>query len=123
MAKQTILIVEDKSEFRKIYGDRLRFDGYDVKDAADGKEALKVLEENSVDLIITDINMPNMDGYELIQAVRANESTKDIPILVMSVFDQGEHVEKARALGATDYIVKGTRTPNAVTEKVKEILS
>ncbi len=61
-------------------------------DAADGDQALKVLAENSVDLIITDINMPHKDGYELITAVKADEKLKHIPIVVMSVFDQGAYL-------------------------------
>ncbi len=118
MHKATILIAEDKDEFRTIYGDRLRFGGYDVLDASDGNQALEVLRANKVDLIITDINMPHKDGYELIKEVKADEKLKSIPIIVMSVFDQGDHLKKAIELGAVDYLVKGGVTPNAVNEKI-----
>lgn len=123
MEKVTILIVEDKAEFRTIYGDRLQFAGYEVIEASDGQEALKILESHQVALIMTDINMPNMDGYEFIAAVRAKENLKNIPILVLSVFDQAENLKKAKSLGATDYLVKGMHTPNAVLEKIKGMLS
>jgi CheY-like chemotaxis protein len=120
--KGTILIVEDKHEFREIYGDRLRFGGYHVLDAGDGVEALEILKKNKVDLIMTDINMPNKDGFELIKDVRADLTNQAIPIIVMSVFDRGEHVEKANALGANEYLVKGRVTPNEVLEKIDKLL-
>lgn len=123
MNGKTILIVEDKDEFRKIYGDRLRFGGYEVLDASDGNEALKVLEEKKVDLVITDLNMPNKDGYELIKDIRAGEKTKSIPVVVMSVFDQAEHLKQATDLGADDYLVKGMTTPNEVLEKIKKYIA
>ncbi len=122
MNKGTILISEDQAEFRKIYGDRLRFSGYTVLDAEDGNEALEQLNSQQVDLIMTDLNMPNKDGFDLISDVRANEKTKQIPIIVMSVFDQPEHLERALKLGANDYLVKGRYSPNDVLNKVEDLL-
>ncbi len=122
MNKGLILFVEDKDEFRKIYGDRLRFEGYDVAEAADGEEALHFLKSKPVNLVITDINMPKMDGYQLIKEIKTDDALKSIPILVMSVFDGGEHLKKALDLGAADYLVKGMHTPNAVTEKIEKLI-
>ena len=123
MAKGTILIVEDKDEFRKIYGDRLRFAGYDVLDAKDGIEALEVLKNKKADVVITDINMPKKDGYELLADLKADANLKSIPVIVMSVFDQGDHLKKAVDLGAASYFVKGTITPNQVTEKIDSLVA
>lgn len=123
MTKGTILIVEDKHEFRKIYGDRLRFGGYDVLEAGDGNEALDVVRSKKIDLIMTDINMPNKDGYALLSDLKADSKLKDIPVIVMSVFDQGEHLEKAKSLGAIDYLVKGRTTPNDVVGKIDSLIS
>ncbi len=122
MTKGIVLIVEDKDEFRKIYGDRLRFSGYEVLDAGDGNEALKVLAVNRVDIVVTDISMPNKDGFELIADIKADEKLKNIPVIVMSVFDQSDHLNKARELGATDYIVKGLNTPNDVVQKIDSVI-
>lgn len=123
MYKGTILIVEDKDEFRKIYGDRLRFAKYEVLDAGNGDEALNLLRKEKIDLVITDINMPKKDGYELIQEMKTDDSLKHIPVIVMSVYDQGDHIKKALMLGAADYLVKGMYTPNTVTEKVDAIIA
>ncbi len=120
--KGVILLADDKKEFRDIYGDRLRFAGYDVLEAEDGAQALKILGEKKPDLIISDINMPKMDGYDLITAIKINDTIKNTPIIVMSVFDQSEHFKKAMELGAADYLVKGVTTPNAFVEKVNAIL-
>ncbi len=121
--KGTILIADDREEFRKIYGDRLSFAGYNILEAQNGEEALKILEDKHPDLIISDINMPRMDGYQLIANIKAKDEIKNIPILVMSVFDQSEHLKKAVDLGAIDYLVKGTNTPNAVVEKVDALFA
>lgn len=123
MTKGTVLIVEDKDEFRKIYGDRLRFSGYDVLDAADGNQALEVLRSKRVDIVVTDINMPHKDGYELIADVKKDEKLKQIPIVVMSVFDQSEHLKKALELGATSYFVKGSITPNEVASRIDALMA
>lgn len=122
MSKPVILIVEDKDEFRKIYGDRLRFGGYDVLDARDGNEALTILRSQPIAVVMTDINMPNKDGFELIADMKADPVLKTIPILVMSVFDRGDHLEKAISLGADAYLVKGMHTPNQVLEQIKSMV-
>lgn len=122
MERKKILIIEDKKEFRDIYGDRLRFGGFDILEAGDGGQALKLLSEQHVDLIMTDLNMPNMDGFEFITETKKDEKIKNIPIIVMSVFDRQDYVKKALELGANDYLVKGMHTPNDVLDKVKNLL-
>ncbi len=117
-----VLIVEDKDEFRKIYGDRLRSAGYVVVDASDGNQALEVLRSQKIDLVITDINMPHKDGYELITDMKADEKLKAIPVMIMTVFDEPDHLKKAVDLGAADYLVKGMNTPNMVKEKVGALI-
>lgn len=121
--KATILMAEDKDEFRKIYGDRLRFAGYKVLDASDGLKALEVIKTEKVDLVMTDINMPNMDGYRLTSELRSMEEYRNLPIIVMSVFDKGEHLTKALEAGANEYFVKGQYTPNDITTKIEALLA
>jgi two-component system chemotaxis response regulator CheY len=80
--------------------------GYDVVQAEDGVAALEWLETNSVDVIVTDINMPRMDGFGLIDALRAQSRFRDCPILVLSTESSDEKKARARAAGATGWIVK-----------------
>ena len=123
MTKGTILIIEDNEEFRKIYGDRLIYEGFDILEAEDGEKGLALLREHSVQLIITDINMPKLDGFGFIEAIKKNKTLMHIPIVVMSVFDTHDHMVKAREMGAEGYIVKGTQTPIEVARKVQEVMA
>jgi response regulator RpfG family c-di-GMP phosphodiesterase len=118
----TVLIVEDEERFRDIYGDRLMADGYKVKMAQNGNEALKVLESGEVDLIMTDIVMPSMDGREFVKTIKSKTVWKNIPILVLSVMGDRESIQELTDLGVTDYTVKGMFTPLDISKKIADIL-
>ncbi|RKY67101.1 MAG: response regulator [Candidatus Latescibacterota bacterium] len=101
-----ILVAEDSPTVRKLVTLALKAQGFRVVQAQDGMDALEKLARYEVDLIITDLNMPNMDGYSLIQAIRENEHLKDVPIIVLSSEAKEEDKQKAFALGADSYLVK-----------------
>ncbi len=98
-----ILVADDEADIRKVVRDALMKDGHDVETAVDGAEALAVLEEGEFDLVVTDLNMPRVDGLELVRQVRAKSA---VPILVLTV--RAEEREKVRLLdaGADDYVTK-----------------
>jgi len=105
MARQ-VLVVDDSPTVRTMVKTTLQNEGYDVITAQDGEKALKTADDTKVDLIITDINMPNMDGIELIKMLRSGESNKHTPILVITT-EGGSNVKEAgKAAGATGWIVK-----------------
>jgi two-component system chemotaxis response regulator CheY len=101
-----VLTVDDSKTMRDMVGFTLRGAGFEVLEAEDGVRALSVLSTNSVDLIITDINMPNMDGVTLVKQLRAKPNFKSTPILILTT--EGGDAKKAegRAAGATGWIVK-----------------
>jgi len=101
-----ILIVDDSRTVRDSLKFFLKEGGYDVLEGADGVEALKVLETARPNLIITDVNMPNMDGLTLLENVRKSSDHKFIPVLVLTTESQQSIMEKGKALGATGWIVK-----------------
>ncbi len=101
-----VLIVDDSLSVRKYLSAFLTTRNLKVYSASNGGEALKVLEENEVDLIITDLEMPIMHGYELVSRIRASSQWKGIPIIVLTSRSTGKHKEKALELGADDYIIK-----------------
>ena len=105
MAKK-ILIVDDSKAIRQSIRFVLEQNEYQVLDAEDGLDALEKLENGTVDLIITDVNMPNMNGIELIQEVRGKDGFKFVPILVLTTESQNSVMEKGKAAGATGWIVK-----------------
>ena len=104
--KKVILVADDSPTIRKFVSFSLKSHGFDVIAASDGMEAFELLPNSNVDLIITDLNMPNMDGFELIKAVREDENKKDIPIIILSSLKGSEEIEKGLSVGANSYMVK-----------------
>ena len=101
-----IMIVDDSASMRQMIKFTLSNAGYDVVEAVDGVDALSKLNAHPVNLIIADINMPNMDGIELIRNVRAHEGHKFTPIIVLTTESQKSLKEEGKAAGATGWIVK-----------------
>lgn len=102
----TVLTVDNSRMMREMLAMVLREAGFNVLQAEDGLDGLKVLEEAEPDVIITDINMPNLDGYGFIEGVRRDRRHRSRPILVLSTESDPEKKGRARAAGATGWIVK-----------------
>ena len=103
---RTILTVDDSPSMRALLRHALVAEGYRVSAAEDGVDALDRIDEAAPDVVITDINMPRMDGFGLIEAVRRTERWANVPILVLSTEFSDEKKQRARAAGATGWIVK-----------------
>jgi len=103
---KTIMIVDDSRTVRESLKFFLNEGGYKVLEGSDGKEAFDILQDTDADLVITDVNMPNMDGLGLIEELRKNSRHKFTPILVLTTESQQSIMEKGKALGATGWIVK-----------------
>jgi two-component system chemotaxis response regulator CheY len=101
-----ILTVDDSSSIRQMLGLTLRRAGYEVVEAVDGKDGLGKAGGGKFDLIVTDLNMPNMDGLELIAAVRKLPTYAFVPILMLTTESQAEKKDAGRKAGATGWIVK-----------------
>lgn len=115
-----ILIVDDSESIREIVSFTLENAGHDVVKANDGQDALKFLNGDKIDLIITDLHMPVMDGIELIKKVRQNETYKYIPILFLTTESQTEKKIEAKNAGATGWIIKPFM-PAKLIEAVKKV--
>lgn len=119
MAKQA-LVVDDSQTMRNMVSVAMKKIGFDVMLAKDGVEAIQALEGKNVDVVITDINMPNMDGIELIRLLRENPTSKFTPILVLTTED-GENIKKAgKEAGATGWVVKPFN-PEILCNTVKKV--
>jgi two-component system chemotaxis response regulator CheY len=105
-AMTTVLAVDDSTSMRQMVGYALRRGGYEVLEAADGVEALAVLEGHAVDVLITDQNMPNMDGLQLTRAVRAQPRWGRLPILVLTTDADPTLKQAGREAGATGWLQK-----------------
>lgn len=103
---KTVLIVDDSIAVRQSTRFTLEQAGYSVNEAGDGIEALSALNIRKADLVLTDVNMPNMDGITLVKKIREREDGKFTPILVLTTESQGSIVQKGKDAGATGWIVK-----------------
>jgi DNA-binding response OmpR family regulator len=117
--KVTILIVEDQLGFQMVYKDLLAGEGYEVLSALDGLAGWELALEKKPSLVLLDLGLPQLDGFEVLRRMRDNAETKTIPVIVFSVMGEKSSVNKAIGMGANDYTVKGFLTPRQVLGKIK----
>ena len=117
-----ILLVEDDPFLIDIYTTKLKKEKFSVEVAVDGEECLSKLKETMPDLLILDIVLPNVDGWEVLRKIKANPKLKTIPVVVLSNLGQKEEVEKGKKLGAAKYLIKAYYKPSEVIAEVKKIL-
>lgn len=120
MAK-VIMTVDDSTSIRQMLNFTLSQAGYDVVEAADGQEAADKLAGLHIDMLLTDLNMPNKDGLELIGWVRSMPKFKFIPIIMLTTESEAEMKQKGKAAGATGWIVKPFK-PEQLLAVVKKVL-
>ncbi len=119
--KIKVLIVDDSKMTRNYHAYIIRSNGFLLEEAEDGYEALEKLVSDNFDIILTDINMPRMDGYTFIRRVREMEEYKDIPIIIISTEDEAEDKKKGFEAGADFYIVKPVN-PQKLIEAIKMLV-
>lgn len=118
-----ILFIEDDPLIVKIYTTRLTADGYEVYSADNGEEGIKLAETRTPDLIVLDIMMPKIDGFGVLERLRSEEKTKNVPILVYSNLAQEEEINRAKQIGATEFIIKANLSPTEMVAKIKLYLA
>ena len=120
MAK-TILTVDDSASVRQMVSFTLKGAGYTVLEAVDGEDGLTKLNGGTVDMVITDLNMPKLDGIGFIKKIRANAKCKFIPVIMLTTESQAEKKQAGKAAGATGWIVKPFK-PEQLLDVVKKVL-
>ena len=103
---KVILVVDDSTTVRKFVSVSLEMQGFDVTTACDGIDALEQLPKKKFDLVITDLNMPNMDGFELIKALRESPEYHDLPVIILTSLSDQANKEEGAKLGVLSYVVK-----------------
>jgi DNA-binding response OmpR family regulator len=121
MAKK-ILIVEDDRFLRELIVKKLSNEGYEVFEAVDGEQGMQKTKETKPDLILLDLILPGIDGFEVLTRKKDDPMIAAIPVIVLSNLGQKEDVEKGLGLGAVDYLIKAHFTPGEIIEKVRNIL-
>ena len=119
---KTILVIEDDKFLRELISRKLTGEGFDVLEAVDGEEGIKKIKEGKPDLVLLDLILPSIDGFEVLTRVRDDPEVSSIPVIILSNLGQREEVEKGLKLGAIDYLIKAHFTPGEIIEKIKNVL-
>ncbi len=119
---QNILLVEDDPFLIDIYTTKLEESGFSVEVANDGEVALRKARENKPDLVILDIVLPQIDGWEILRRIKSEPEFKNLKVIILSNLGQKEEVEKGIKLGAAKYLIKAHYTPSQVIKEIKKII-
>ncbi|OGV91715.1 hypothetical protein A2783_02040 [Microgenomates group bacterium RIFCSPHIGHO2_01_FULL_45_11] len=117
-----ILFIEDESALQRAATQVLTEEGYRVYSALDGEAGINLAQKEIPDLILLDLILPKKDGFEVLEALKVDQATQKIPVIILSNLEGSSDVEKALGLGATTYLVKTNYRLNEVVEKIKNLL-
>ena len=117
-----ILFVEDESVLRKTLGDVLTQEGYEIISAEDGEKGLELSKTEKPDLILLDLILPKMNGFEVLESLKKDEIVKDIPVIVLTNLEGSDGISKVIELGASAYLVKAEYSLEELIGKIKHAL-
>lgn len=120
LSMKHILFIEDEPSLQKTLGDLLTQEGFDVSSSLDGEQGLEMAKKKHPDLILLDLILPKMNGFDVLQSLKQDHATKDIPVMVLTNLEGLHDVQKALDLGATMYLVKSDHHLQDILEKVKQ---
>jgi len=121
--KPKVLIVEDDKFFRELMLKKFSNESFEVTVARDGKDALEYLEKNIPKVILLDLILPGLSGYEILALIKGDVKTKNIPVIILSNLGQQEEIDKAMSLGAVDFMVKVNFTLEEIAAKIQKFLT
>ena len=119
---KTILFIEDESALQKTFGDTLKQEGYEMVSALDGEVGLRLAKTKKPDLILLDLILPKINGFEVLKKLKEDKETKEIPVIVLTNLEEVKDVNRALELGATTYLVKANYGLEEVLKKIRQAL-
>ncbi|PIR06855.1 MAG: response regulator [Candidatus Komeilibacteria bacterium CG11_big_fil_rev_8_21_14_0_20_36_20] len=123
MKNYKILIVEDDEFLLQMYTTKLNLEGFKVLGTPSGKQGLKMAKKDTPDLILLDLMLLEMNGIEVLENLKIDDNTKNIPVIILTNYSQKENIDRCLELGADDYLIKAHFVPSEVIVKIKKILS
>jgi len=120
--KKNILIVEDDDFFRELVRKKLLSEDFNVFEAVDGEKGIVAIREKKPDLVLLDLLLPSIDGFEVLSQVKSDAVISSIPIIILSNLGQQEDIERGLKLGANDYLIKSQFDIDQIIEKIRNIL-
>lgn len=118
-----ILLVEDDPFLLKMYTTKFELEGFSVVTASDGEKGIKYAKKEKPDIIILDIMLPKVSGFDVLKAIKDNKETSNIPVILLTNLSQRDEVERGLSLGASGYLIKAHFMPSEVVAKIKEVLN
>lgn len=118
--KNKVLLIEDDETLLEMYKMKFQAEGLEVIVSSNGAEAFSVAKIEKPAIILLDIILPGMDGFAILENIKKDSVTKNIPVILLSNLGQDSDIEKGKKLGASDYLVKANFTPTQVLEKIKK---
>ncbi len=119
---KAILFIEDEAAIQKTFADALEKEDFEITSALDGEIGLRLAKEKKPDLILLDLILPKMNGFQVLQALKADEETKNVPVIVLTNLEQMKDIQKAIDLGARTYLVKSNYNLSEVVSMVKKAI-
>ncbi len=116
-----ILIIEDESALQKTLGEMLSQQGYEILSALNGEIGLKLAQSKKPDLILLDLILPKIHGFDVLKKIKDNPETREIPVIVLTNLESIEDIKKAMELGATTYLVKANYSLEELTIKINQV--
>ncbi|MDA3815039.1 MAG: response regulator transcription factor [Patescibacteria group bacterium] len=120
--QEKVLIAEDDLFISEVYFAKLSSEGFDVTLADNGEDALKKIEQLNPDVVLLDILMPKMDGWEVLNRIRQDNKNKDVIVIMLTNVGDKEAIDKALKAGANDYFIKSFFTPEEIVSKIRGLL-
>lgn len=121
--KIKILLVEDDSFLLGMYATKFEMEDFKVVTAEDGEKALRVAQKEMPALILLDVILPKLNGFEVLKQLKNSQATAKIPVILLTNLSQKEEIEQGLKIGADDYLIKAHFMPSEVVEKIKQVLS
>jgi len=119
--KKNILIIEDDEFFGSLISKKLSDDGFEISLSPDGERGFDSAVKEKPDLILLDLLLPGIDGFEVLKKIKENDDIKSTPVIILSNLGQPEEIDKGLSLGATDFLIKAQITPEEVADKIEKV--
>jgi len=121
--KSSILIIEDDIFLSDLYKTKMELEGFKVFAAYDGEKGLELVKKNKPEIILLDLILPKITGFQVLEKIKQDVAIKDIPIIILTNLSQKADVDKGLKMGADDYLIKAHFMPSEVVEKIKKLIS
>lgn len=117
-----VLLVEDEEDIRTMFSEQLTLEGFDVTVAVDGLDAVTKVSTSLPEVVLLDILLPELDGFEVLRRIKADNKTADITVIMLSNLNQDDQRKQSLQLGAAAFIIKSSLTPHELSEQIKKLI-